>query len=539
MNYSGKLFGKILTCCAIFFSLFIISCGSSKKGKDTGKNVKQDIDISIPGSFEPENAIVFDSSWGNAFLAEHPGLSGIKNEWKQFYAGRNYSFAWFNASGITPAAQNLHNRINHLQDDGLDSSLPYRTEFNKLFDEATAADGANGKDTLLVKTEMMLTAQYLLYAKNIYDALGADELKKLGWNINRKKISFNEYLNQVLQNGGDSLFANEPVYRQYNLLKEYLRKYRAIAEKGGWPLVDTSVKKLLPGDSSAVVKQIKARLFASGDFPDSIANTKFDQQLAAAVKLFRARHGMKDTALVDKATVLEMNVPVEKRISQILVNMERCRWLPSNPGPDYITVNIPAYRLMVYEKDSLRFGMDVVVGQTANKTVIFNDTLQTIAFSPYWNVPNSIYRKEIAGRGSAYLRRNNMEFANGQLRQRPGPGNALGKVKFLFPNSYNIYFHDTPAKDKFNYQQRSFSHGCIRLSEPRKLAVYLLRNEPKYTEQVIDSLMNLTKEVQVSLKKRIPVYIMYMTAFVTPQGIQFRKDVYNHDKAVMERLAKR
>lgn len=541
MNYSRKHFSLALIFCTAIACLLVIACTSSGKNTQQAESkVKNDIDISIPGSFEPEGSIKFDSSFGAAFLSEHPGLSAIKNEWQQFYTGRNYSFAWFNESGLTAAAQNLHNRINNLQDDGLDSSLPYRTEFNKLFDESAASEGASGKDSLAVRTEMMLTAQYLLYAKNIYDAMGAAELRKLGWNINRKNISFNEYLNQVLQNGnGDSLFANEPVYRQYNMLKEYLRKYRLIAEKGGWPMVDTSIKKLKPGDSSAAIKQIKARLFMSGDFPDSISDNKFDQKLAAAVKLFRARHGLKDTALIEKSTTVEMNVPVEKRIGQILVNMERCRWLPSNPGPDYITVNIPAYRMMVYEKDSFRFGMDVVVGQTANKTVIFSDTLQTIAFSPYWNVPNSIYRKEIAGRGSGYLRRNNMEMVNGQVRQRPGGNNALGKVKFLFPNSYNIYFHDTPAKDKFNYQQRTFSHGCIRIAEPRKLAIYLLRNEPKYTEKIIDSLMNMTKETQVSLKKRLPVYIIYMTAYVTPQGLQFRKDVYKQDQAVMDRIAGR
>jgi L,D-transpeptidase YcbB len=198
--------------------------------------------------------------------------------------------------------------------------------------------------------------------------------------------------------------------------------------------------------------------------------------------------------------------------------------------------------LYVYEKDSLQFTMKVVVGQTATKTVIFNDTLQTIAFSPYWTVPYSIFKKEMAHRLSArYLRRNNMEYVGGKVRQKPGGNNALGKVKFLFPNSYNIYFHDTPAKDKFNYAQRTFSHGCIRLSEPRKLALYLLRNEKQYTEAVVDSLMNQTRETQVRLKKRLPVYITYMTAFVLPQTgqIHFRKDVYRNDDKVLEMVAKK
>lgn len=522
----------------LFF--FMPSCRFSDKKKE---EVKKDIDITIPGSFVPVSAKKFDSSFATAFFTEFPGLSAIQNDWMQFYRERGYSFAWVDSAGLSAAAQNLHNRINHLQDDGLDSSLPYRAEFNKLFDDASTVTEASTGDTILIRAEQMLTAQYLLYARSIYQTLGKDELRKMGWNIDRKNISFTDYLNKILQNekGGD-VFENEPVYKQYNLLKNYLRSYRQIAEKGGWPWVDTAVKKLLPGDSSAIIVQVKKRLSATGDFTDTLYTKTFDKNLAAAVKQFRIRHGYKDTAIIDKSLVMEMNVPVQKRIEQILLNMERCRWMPYNPGPDYISVNIPDYKMYVYEKDSLQFTINVVVGQAATKTAIFNDTLQTIAFSPYWNVPYSIFKKEIAHRLSgSYLRRNNMEYIGGQVRQKPGGNNALGKVKFLFPNSYNIYFHDTPAKDKFNYSQRTFSHGCIRLAEPRKLAIYLLRNEKQYTEPVIDSLMNQSRETQVRLQKRLPVYILYMTAFVSSQTgqLQFRKDVYSQDKAVLEQIAKR
>jgi L,D-transpeptidase YcbB len=523
---------------ALFSICLIPACRFTNKKKEA---VKKDVDISIPGSFEPVSQKKFDSTMAAGFFLQYPGLSPVKNDWFQFYRQRNYSFAWVDSSGLSAAAQNLHNRINNLQDDGLDSSLPYRTAFNKLFDDAATLTGNNSADSIMIRTEMMLTAQYFLYARNIYETLGEDELKKLGWNIDRKKISFNEYLNKELESN-ESVFENEPVYRQYILLKDFLRSYRQIAEKGGWPFVDTSVKKLLTGDSSAAIPQIKQRLSITGDYTDTLRTRFFDAKLAAAIKQFRNRHGLKDTALIDKPLLLEMNIPVEKRIEQLLVNMERCRWLPDNPGPDYISVNIPDYKMYVYEKDKLQFTINVVVGQTATKTTIFNDTLQTIAFSPYWTVPYSIFKKEMAHRlNGSYLRRNNMEYVGGKVRQKPGGNNALGKVKFLFPNSYNIYFHDTPAKDKFNYTQRTFSHGCIRLAEPKKLAMYLLRNEPVYTETVIDSLMNQTRETQVQLKKKLPVYILYMTAFVNTQTgqLQFRKDVYGQDKAVMERMAKR
>lgn len=155
--------------------------------------------------------------------------------------------------------------------------------------------------------------------------------------------------------------------------------------------------------------------------------------------------------------------------------------------------------------------MKVVVGKEASKTVIFNDTLKIIAFSPYWNVPYSIYKNELKGRLTpAYLKRNNMEVVGeGRVRQLPGKNNSLGLVKFLFPNSYNIYFHDTPAKDRFNFTNRAFSHGCIRLSEPKRLAEYLLRDEPKYSDKVIDSLMHLSKEVQVRLKAGTSIYWIF------------------------------
>jgi murein L,D-transpeptidase YcbB/YkuD len=219
--------------------------------------------------------------------------------------------------------------------------------------------------------------------------------------------------------------------------------------------------------------------------------------------------------------------------------------MPREPQSNRIVANIPEFKLHVFEDSGKVFDIDIVVGTAANKTVIFNDLLKYVVFSPYWNIPRSIVRKEILPamqRDRRYLARMNMEktgFSNGLpvIRQKPGKANALGKVKFIFPNSYNIYFHDTPSKSLFERKKRAFSHGCIRLAEPRKLAEYLLRNQPQWTTDTIGRLMNSTKETWVTLNEPIPVVITYFTAWVSNDGmLNFRDDIYGHDRKLAERL---
>jgi murein L,D-transpeptidase YcbB/YkuD len=232
-----------------------------------------------------------------------------------------------------------------------------------------------------------------------------------------------------------------------------------------------------------------------------------------------------------------MNDPLEKRIQQIIVNMERSRWVPVKLSNNYLVVNIPEYKLHVYENDSVAWSMNVVVGKDQHKTVIFNGDLKYVVFSPYWNIPTSILRKEILPalkRNRNYLSRHNMEWHNGGVRQKPGPNNSLGLVKFLFPNSHNIYLHDSPAKSLFQETDRAFSHGCIRLAEPKKLAMYLLRNDSSWTEEKITGAMEGRVEKYVTLRQPVPVFISYFTAWVDKLGkVNFRKDIYKRD----ERLA--
>jgi murein L,D-transpeptidase YcbB/YkuD len=235
-----------------------------------------------------------------------------------------------------------------------------------------------------------------------------------------------------------------------------------------------------------------------------------------------------------------MKKPVTDRIRQIMINMERIRWIPAAPTTDYLLVNIPEFRLHVYEKGKYRWAMNIVTGTAAHNTVIFTGTLKHIVFSPYWNIPPGILKNETLPairRNKNYLASHNMEWHGNTVRQKPGPNNALGLVKFLFPNVYNIYLHDTPSKSLFSEDKRAFSHGCIRLSQPTKLALFLLRNNSEWDSVKVVKAMNSGKEKYVTVNETVPVYIGYFTAWVDQEGkLNFRDDIYGHDRKMAAHL---
>jgi murein L,D-transpeptidase YcbB/YkuD len=237
-----------------------------------------------------------------------------------------------------------------------------------------------------------------------------------------------------------------------------------------------------------------------------------------------------------------MNVPVGSRIKQILVNMERCRWISPDfaRAREYIVVNIPAFKLNLVRNGKVELESPVVVGKTVTKTVIFSGMLSYIVFSPYWNLPQSIINKEVKpgmAKDKNYLEKHNMEWNNGQARQKPGKNNSLGLVKFIFPNSNDIYMHDTPAKSLFEKESRAFSHGCIRVGKPRDLAIAILADDPNWTPGKIDAAMHAGKENTYVLKEKVPVYIGYLTAWVDGQGeINFYNDIYERDARLAQLL---
>ena len=278
----------------------------------------------------------------------------------------------------------------------------------------------------------------------------------------------------------------------------------------------------------------------SQDMPANDTSNVFTDTLEMAIKKFQKRHGYKQDGVLTAVQIKDMNVPAEERVRQILLNIDRMRWLPQKPEGNLIVVNIPEFMMHVYDGKNQLFEMKVVVGREGNNTMMFNGDLNQVIFSPYWNVPQSIIEKEInptIARNPNYLANKNMERVGNGIRQKPGPGNALGKVKFIFPNSFNMYFHDTPSKSLFGADKRAFSHGCIRLSEPQKMAEWLLRNDPNWPTEKIVEAMNAGKEKAVKLKDPVPVFIIYYTAWVDNDGdLNFRDDVYQHDSEVMGKM---
>jgi len=335
---------------------------------------------------------------------------------------------------------------------------------------------------------------------------------------------------------------------QYERLQNALQHLYEIQKKGGWPKITASQKFYLKGQKAPAIKHIKERLRLSGDFASEDTTSVFTDELVAAVQKVQKRFGYKQNGVVDALLIKQLNVPVENRIQQLLVNMQRFQKTSPTTNVVRLIVNIPEYKLHVYEGPQHIFDMDVVVGAEDHQTVTFNDEMTNIVFSPYWNVPPSIVANEMLPamrRNKNYLRNNGYEitgYENGLpvIRQKPGPQNSLGQIKFVFPNEHGIYLHDTPAKGLFEYPKRTFSHGCIRLAEPAKLAQYLLRNVPGWTTEKIKNAMDSGKEQWVKLPAPVEVSLAYYTAWVDDEGLlQLRQDIYGLDKRTMNNVASR
>lgn len=328
--------------------------------------------------------------------------------------------------------------------------------------------------------------------------------------------------------------------RQYDRLEAALEKYQKIDRKNLWKKIDidsATYKELKPFDSGTVVKQIRERLFIDGDLKKDSKSSLYDEELMAGVLNYKKRYGLKLNYKLTFEHIKQMNEPVSERIRVIKLNMERCRLIPENliDARDYIMVNIPAYRLLYVKNGASEFVSDVFVGTTWSETEIFSSAMDKVVFSPYWNVPQSIIDNELKlnmAKDKNYLEDHNMEWNGGKVRQRPGPKNSLGLVKFLFPNPFDIYMHDTPAKSLFQFEQRTFSHGCINIKEAKKLAHVILKDDPDWTDEMIDNAMNGEKETICILKNKIPIYIGYFTSWVSEETgeIYFYPDVYQKDK---------
>ncbi len=386
------------------------------------------------------------------------------------------------------------------------------------------------------------------------------------WKIKAQSFDPLDRLERALQDKrvGESLAELTPEAPGYRALRDALVQYREYAARGGWPTVPADIK-LKPGQVSEHVPAVARRLAATGDYAGALPvdgqPAAYTTDLQEAVKRFQRRHGLADDAVVGAAAAAEMNVSAEARVRQIELSLERWRWLPRELGDRYILVNIPEMRLDVWEHGSVGLTMRVVVGKQQTPTPIFSEQMTHLVFSPYWNVPPDIAKNETLPsvlKDSSFLDRTNMEIVDrsgnpvdaasidlsspGQyrFRQRPGVSNSLGLVKFMFPNQFNVYLHDTPADSLFARASRAFSHGCVRLEQPGKLAEYVLRDQPDWTPERIGEAMQAGQERTVRLKAPLPVYIGYWTASVSADGlVQFRKDIYGSDSRLTARVAER
>ncbi|MDQ3844558.1 MAG: L,D-transpeptidase family protein [Bacteroidota bacterium] len=489
--------------------------------------------------------LFLDSIAVETFIKEKKIADSIARRMRSFYNARNYQFAWFNSEGLTEQTRGFWNLHDYVTTYGSDTTLKEKA-LQKKMDRLIVEENLrmNAADKATQQTELTLTQHFIQYMLNNFEK-GYVKRKEMERFIPSKKTDVLYQADSLLnkKHKDDKYF--EDVNENYGALKNQLGKYFNIAKQGGWQPISISGKSLKKGMSTPAVAALKKHLYLTGDLPVADSTQVFNDTLETAVKSFQARHGYTPDGVVGPAILKELNVPAEARLQQILMNMERMRWMPNEPQGNLIVVNIPEFVLHVYEGKKKAWDMNVVVGKEGHNTMMFTGDLNQIVFSPYWNVPQSIVEKEILPamqKDPDYLTKQNMEIIGNEgglpvIRQLPGPKNSLGRVKFLFPNSFNIYFHDTPAKSLFSRDKRAYSHGCIRLGEPEKMAQYLLRDNPEWTPEKIEEAMNSDKEKYVRLKHPVPVFITYYTAWVDDNGqLNFREDIYKHDESLAKKI---
>ena len=354
-----------------------------------------------------------------------------------------------------------------------------------------------------------------------------------------------------------------PDYGSYGALLSALASYRGLDQRGGWRPIAAG-PTLRKGDVGDRVAEVRRRLAAENFLASAAGADTFDVTIAGAIAEFQRRHGLAIDSAVGPATRTALNIPASRRVTEIEANLERLRWLPPDPGQRFIVVNVPAFMLSAFEGRERTITMRVVVGSelTNRRTPIFADTMEYVEFGPYWNVPRSIAVNEIlpqARRDRGYLARNNYEILRGwgdnapavdprtlsdaelsstryRVRQKPGPNNALGRVKFMFPNDYAVYLHDTPARARFEDTDRAASHGCVRVADPQALAEYVLHDRADWPPARIAATLNAGRRMRVELKHGPPVYLVYLTAFGRDGQVLFRDDIYDRDEQLVKAL---
>jgi murein L,D-transpeptidase YcbB/YkuD len=512
-----------------------------------------------------------------AYAAADPKREQLWSDLTRFYEKRKWSPAWLDDGVPTDAARAFAESVRHAGNEGLDARHYDVGLLRALPQKGGGLLGGPDVDPRqAAEADVQLTWAFLRYASDMKAGRVDPRAVDSHWVGRLREGELLQSLEGAVDEDGmrRTLAALAPTHRAYEGLKGALAQYRKVEQEGGWPTLPATLA-LRKGQASPQVPALRRRLALEGDLDARLAPTAavvqpasmttapgastapapagaleaYDEAVAAAVKSFEERHGLPADGILDKGTVAAMNVPVAERVATLRLNLERLRWLPEKLGDRFVYVNIPAFHLQGYEGDNVTLGMKVVVGKKDTPTPIFSDEMEAVVFSPYWNIPTNILRDETAPsirKDPGYLYDNELEVVrNGrvvepwsvdwsnpsgvQVRQRPGRKNALGQAKFIFPNKFDVYLHDTPADSFFNRVQRTFSHGCVRVAEPRLLAEWVLRNQSAWTPERIAAAMSSGEEKHVAVRPRIPVYLAYQTAWVENGRVQFREDIYGHD----------
>ncbi|MCP4184769.1 MAG: L,D-transpeptidase family protein [Hyphomicrobiales bacterium] len=473
-----------------------------------------------------------------------------------FYHEHEFEPIWIKDGQISSKAHKAVSVLLQADQHGLN---PDDYQSAKLFQELTKTNSAD-----LADLELKLTRSVVAYAQH----LNAGRLNPQA--VNREIVVFPEAVTpgkileklKITKSVAAFLRFMAPYTPRYERLRVALENYKTIAAKGSWTVVEKG-KVLKPGMSDSRITAIRQRMIEDESLSsDAREGEVYDDALVEAVKKFQIRHGLDDDGVVGPQTLAEMNVSIKQRISTIKVNLERRRWMQNSYGRYYIFSNLADQIIkLVRDEKNLHFEL-IQVGQPYHRTPVFSDVMEYIEINPYWNVPYSIATKEylpkLKSNPGALVSQRIQVLANGKivspfstpwhsfsrghfpvrLRQDSGPKNALGRVKFMFPNKFNVYIHDTPSKSKFNKVSRYFSHGCLRLRDPLTLAEKILGKQG-WSRKKIEATVRSGKRTIVKLKEKIPVHVTYLTAWVNKDNsVHFRQDIYGRDKILDAALQK-
>lgn len=488
------------------------------------------------------------------------------------YGKRGYEPVWVDSGEVSPRGVTLAAALGGAWEEGLSPGEYRFHEIEKLL--AAIARSKDGARELLVAQlvdlELLLANGLLGYATDLSEGRIDPDTVNAHWEIRREKTDPETLLRGAtgaadIQAYLQSLRPRHPLYAE---LQRELARYRAISRSGGWPAVPAG-RKLEKGARGRDVAALKARLAAEGYIAGGGAEEtgRFDAALGAAVRDYQRRNGLDVDGVVGRETLAALNVPATSRVRQILVNLERLRWLPRSLGERYLMVDIAGFRLVVFENDRPVLTMGVIVGRESRPTPIFSDRMNHVVFNPFWRVPRSIaikdelpdikkdpeffethamevFRYELGG-GTVKIdpatvdwsavTENNFGYL---LRQKPGAMNALGHVKFMFPNRHSVYLHDTPTQNLFRRSKRTFSSGCVRVARPIDLGEYLMMENPGWDRERFVAAIAAGKTRTIHLKRRLPIHLVYLTAWAEAgKPVEFRRDIYQSDPPLVSALA--